>query len=231
LPLDKLVSKDYAALLRKGIRPDKASKSGTTTFEWPAESSETTHLSVVDEARNAVSLTYTLEDNFGSKIVVPGGGFLLNNEMGDFNAGPGLTNADGLIGTDPNLALPGKRMLSSMTPTIVTRGGELRAVLGSPGGPTITTTVAQIAMQLIDYGRALPDAVREPRIHHQGLPDRVLAEQGVPPELVEGLRARGHEVTLLPSLGHANCIEVDPRSGVLRAVADTARDGGKALAW
>ena len=117
MPVARLVSKDYAAALRKTIREGQASKSSPTSFEWPAESDETTHLAVVDEARNAVSLTYTLEDGYGSKIVVPGAGFLLNNEMGDFNAGPGLTNAEGLIGTEPNLVAPGKRMLSSMTPS------------------------------------------------------------------------------------------------------------------
>jgi gamma-glutamyltranspeptidase/glutathione hydrolase len=120
MPIARLISKEYAASLRATIRPDRASVSSPTTFEWPAEPGETTHLSVVDAARNAVSLTYTLEAGYGSKIVVPGAGFLLNNEMGDFNAGPGLTDATGLIGTEPNLAAPGKRMLSSMTPTIVT---------------------------------------------------------------------------------------------------------------
>jgi gamma-glutamyltranspeptidase/glutathione hydrolase len=233
VPLARLLDPAYGAARVRDIDPEHATPSSAldASEPLPDESHETTHFSVVDARGMAVANTYTLNGGFGAKLVIPDTGVILNNEMDDFTAKVGAPNMFGLVQGEQNAIQPGKRMLSSMTPTIVTRGGELRAVLGSPGGPTITTTVAQIAMQLIDYGRALPDAVREPRIHHQGLPDRVLAEQGVPPELVEGLRARGHEVTLLPSLGHANCIEVDPRSGVLRAVADTARDGGKALAW
>src|SRR4029078_1649273 len=114
MPLGKLASKEYAAELRKTISPPPASKSAPSTFEWPPESNETTQISVVDAERNAVSITYTLEQGFGVKIVVPGAGFLLNNEMGDFNAGAGVTDVSGLIGTAPNLAGPGKRMLSSM---------------------------------------------------------------------------------------------------------------------
>ncbi|MBE3072541.1 MAG: gamma-glutamyltransferase, partial [Acidobacteria bacterium] len=117
MPIDRLTSKAYAADLRKTIQRERASKSSPTSFEWPGESDETTHVSVVDRDRNAVALTYTLEDSYGVKSVVPGAGFLLNNEMGDFNAGPGLTTAEGLVGTEPNLAAPRKRMLSSMTPT------------------------------------------------------------------------------------------------------------------
>ena len=142
MPIAKLISKEYAAdAPRRRSQPTRASVSSPTSFEWPAESDETTHLSVVDRDRNAVSLTYTLEAGYGSKIVVPGAGFLLNNEMGDFNAGPGLTTADGLIGTEPNLAAPGKRMLSSMTPTILSKDGKLFMVTGSPGGRTIINTV------------------------------------------------------------------------------------------
>ena len=121
MPLSRLMSKDYATELRKTIHPDRAAKSSPTTFEWPRESAETTHISIVDGSHNAVSMTYTLEEEYGVKMVVPGAGFLLNNEMGDFNAGPGLTNDRGPIGTDPNLAGPGKRMLSSMAPTILAK--------------------------------------------------------------------------------------------------------------
>src|SRR5206468_6975293 len=119
---------------------------------WPAVGSETTHLSIVDDRRNAVALTYTLEDGYGSRIVVPGAGFLLNNEMGDFNAGPGLTTADGLIGTDANLAQPGKRMLSSMTPTVLAKNGKLFMVTGTPGGRTIINTVLETIIDVVDYG-------------------------------------------------------------------------------
>ena len=143
MPVAEMTSKAYAGRQRATIDPARASASGPERFEWPPVGNETTHVSVVDADRNAVSLTTTLEQSYGSKIVVPGGGFLLNNEMGDFNAGPGLTTETGLIGTEPNLAAPGKRMLSSMTPTIVTRDGRLALVTGSPGGRTIINTVLE----------------------------------------------------------------------------------------
>ncbi|MFV2091165.1 MAG: gamma-glutamyltransferase, partial [Pseudomonadales bacterium] len=171
MPLAELTSKVYAANLRRTIDPASASKSSATSFSWPLESSETTHFSVVDKDRNAVSLTYTLEYSYGSGIVVPGGGFLLNNEMGDFNAGPGLTNANGLIGTSANLAEPGKRMLSSMSPTIVNKDGEVFMVTGSPGGRTIINTVLQTIINVIDHGANAQTAVDLGRVHHQWLPD------------------------------------------------------------
>ncbi len=173
MPVDRLISKEYAAELRKTINPNRASKSSPTTFNWTTESQETTHFSIVDAQRNAVSMTYTLEAGYGSKIVVPGGGFLLNNEMGDFNASPGLTTEQGLIGTDANLARPGKRMLSSMSPTIVAKDGKLFMVTGSPGGRTIINTVLMTILNVIDFGMNAQQAVDGPRIHHQWLPDRI----------------------------------------------------------
>jgi gamma-glutamyltranspeptidase/glutathione hydrolase len=167
--------------------------SSPTTFEWPAESDETTHLSVVDQDLNAVSMTYTLEAGYGSKIVVPGAGFLLNNEMGDFNAGPGLTDNKGLIGTEPNLAQPGKRMLSSMTPTILAKDGDLFMVIGSPGGRTIINTVLLTILNVVDFGMNIQDAVDFPRFHHQWLPDRIEFEKnGVSPDTLALLNQRGH---------------------------------------
>jgi gamma-glutamyltranspeptidase/glutathione hydrolase len=233
VPLATLLDPAYGAARVRDVDPERATPSSAlaSAAAPPAESHQTTHFSVVDASGMAVANTYTLNGGFGAKLVIPGTGVILNNEMDDFTAKVGTPNMFGLVQGEQNAIAPGKRMLSSMTPTIVTRGGKLRAVLGSPGGPTITTTVAQIAMQLVDYGRTLPEAVREPRIHHQGLPDRVLAEQGTSAQLLDGLRARGHDVLVLPALGHANCIEVDPRTGELRAVADVARDGGKALAY
>src|SRR5262249_49077396 len=163
--------KEYAIELRKTINLDRASPASPTTFEWPHESEETTHISIVDANRNAVSLTYTLEQGYGSKIVVPSAGFLLNNEMGDFNAGPGLTTATGLIGTDPNLAAPDKRMLSSMTPTIVIKDGRLFMVTGALGGRTIINTVLETIVDAVDFGMNAQEAVDGPRFHHQWLPD------------------------------------------------------------
>jgi gamma-glutamyltranspeptidase/glutathione hydrolase len=193
LPIDRLVSKEYAKSLRATIGDKSAARSSPTSFEWPAESHETTHVSVIDADRNAVALTYTLEDSYGVKVVVPGAGFLLNNEMGDFNAGPGITTAEGLVGTDPNLAAPGKRMLSSMTPTILARGGKVALAIGSPGGRTIINTVLETIVNMVDFGMNVQEAIDAPRFHHQWLPDRILYERyGLSPDTVALLRARGH---------------------------------------
>ena len=228
MPVARLTSKEYATALRKGISTTRASVSSPTTFEWPGESEETTHLSVVDRDRNAVSLTYTLEAGYGSKIVVAGAGFLLNNEMGDFNAGPGLTTADGLIGTPPNLAAPGKRMLSSMTPAILSKDGKLFMVTGSPGGRTIINTVVQTVLNVVDYGMNAQEAVDAPRLHHQWLPDRTDYERwGLSPDTVKALEGMGHALRPGGSQGVAEVILVDPRDGTLQGGSDRrAVDGG-----
>jgi gamma-glutamyltranspeptidase/glutathione hydrolase len=228
MPVAKLVSKEYAAELRKTISPTRASKSSPTSFEWPSESDETTHVSVVDRDRNAVSLTYTLEAGYGSKIVVPGAGFLLNNEMGDFNAGPGLTTADGLIGTAPNLAHPGKRMVSSMAPAIISKDGTLFMVTGSPGGRTIINTVVQTVVDVIDYGMNAQEAADAPRLHHQWLPDRTDYERfGLSPDTVKILEGMGHALRAGGAQGVAEIIIVDPRDGTLEGGSDRrAADGG-----
>jgi gamma-glutamyltranspeptidase/glutathione hydrolase len=230
MPIARLISKEYAASLRATIRPDRASVSSPTTFEWPAEPGETTHLSVVDAARNAVSLTYTLEAGYGSKIVVPGAGFLLNNEMGDFNAGPGLTDATGLIGTEPNLAAPGKRMLSSMTPTIVIRDGQLFLVTGSPGGRTIIATVLHTILNVIDHRMNAQEAVDAARFYHQWLPDTAYFERhGLSPDTLAMLRARGHRIEAIGVQGIAELIMVEPRTGKLAGGTDRRDvDGGAA---
>jgi len=230
MPIERLISKEYAASLRGTIRPDRASVSSPTSFEWPSESGETTHLSVVDASRNAVSLTYTLEAGYGSKIVVPGAGFLLNNEMGDFNAGPGLTDATGLIGTEPNLAGPGKRMLSSMTPAIVTKNGQLLMVTGSPGGRTIIATVLHTILNVIDHGMNAQEAVDAARFYHQWLPDMVHYERyGLSPDTLAILRARGHKLQPIGVQGIAEVIVLDPRSSKLTGGTDRRDvDGGAA---
>jgi len=186
---------------------------------------------VVDGAGLAVANTFTLNTSFGAKVVIPGTGVLLNNEMDDFAAKPGTPNAYGLIQGEQNKIEPGKRMLSSMTPTIVVKDGKLRAVIGTPGGSTISTTVTQVVRALLDYGVTIDKAVQAPRIHHQWMPDQVTAEPTLDRAIVEGLKARGHKVEEWDSIGHANCIEVDPATGGYRAVADVARDGGKAVAY
>jgi gamma-glutamyltranspeptidase/glutathione hydrolase len=230
MPVDRLISKDYAAQLRKTINPSQASKSSPTSFTFTTESPETTHISIVDARRNAVSLTYTLEAGYGSKIVVPGAGFLLNNEMGDFNAGPGLTNETGLIGTDPNLAQPGKRMLSSMSPTIIAKDGKLFMVTGTPGGRTIINTVLQTILNVIDHGMNAQEAVDFGRMHHQWLPDRIsYEERGFSPDTIAILEKMGHTVQAGGNQGADQVIVVNQEDGWLEGGLDRrSPDGGAA---
>jgi len=233
MPVERLTSKEYAAELRQTIRAERASPSAPERFEWPAESGETTHLSVVDAARNAVALTYTLEDSFGVKLVVPGAGFLLNNEMGDFNAGPGLTDAEGRIGTEPNLAAPGKRMLSSMTPTILTREGRPFLVLGSPGGRKITNAVLLVILNVVDFGMNVREAVIAPRFHHQWLPDRILHEKhGLSPDTLALLAARGHVLSdawPADSPTSVAAIRLDAAADLLEGASDPRSPDGAAI--
>jgi gamma-glutamyltranspeptidase/glutathione hydrolase len=231
MPVERLISKDYAAELRRTIEPRKASVSSPMAFSWPPVSAETTHLSVVDAARNAVSLTYTLEYSYGSRIVVPGAGFLLNNEMGDFNAAPGMTTSDGLIGTTPNLAGPGKRMLSSMTPTILEKDGKLLMVTGTPGGRTIINTVLQTILNVVDFRMNAQEAVDAGRFHHQWLPDRITYERfGFSVDTIAKLRAMGHQVVEDTRQGVAEVIVLDAAADVLEGALDRRQpDGGVAV--
>ena len=181
---------------------------------------------MIDADRNAVSLTYTLEYSYGSGIVVPGGGFLLNNEMGDFNAGPGLTDSTGLIGTPANLAEPGKRMLSSMTPTIVNRDGEVFMVTGTPGGRTIINTVLQTILNVVDHGASAQAAVDLGRIHQQWLPDVIYLEKlAFSPDTLKILERRGHELQEIENLGVAEVIVVR-EDGLEGGVDRRQADGG-----
>jgi gamma-glutamyltranspeptidase / glutathione hydrolase len=230
MPVERLVSKEYAAALRRTIRADRASVSSPESFEWPAESSETTHFSVVDADRNAVALTTTLEDSYGSKMVVPGAGFLLNNEMGDFNAGPGLTDASGLVGSAPNLAGPRKRMLSSMTPTIVARDGRPYLVTGSPGGRTIPSTVLLTVLNVLDFGMNPQEAVDAPRFNHQWLPDVIQFERyGLSVDTREALVRRGHKLAEISGQGVAEVILVNATEGLLEGGCDRRAPDGAAV--
>lgn len=237
VPMEELLSTEYVAKRLATVDPKRATPSSEVGagLPLPAESPQTTHFSVVDRAGNAVSNTYTLNGGFGAKLVVPNTGVILNNEMDDFTSKAGSPNMFGLVQGPQNEIEPGKRMLSSMTPTIVEKDGQLRAIIGSPGGPTITTTVAQIVLQIIDYKMTLPEAIASARIHHQWLPDKIRVERRTPASLRESLRAFGHTVEEVRwgagNIGHANCIEVDPATGGFRAVADTSRDGGAAVAF
>jgi gamma-glutamyltranspeptidase/glutathione hydrolase len=229
-PIEMLTSKEYAGALRAEIDPERASASSPEDVSLPPESDQTTHYSVVDADGMAVSVTYTLESGYGSKIVVPGGGFLLNNEMGDFNAGRGLTTVAGLIGTEPNLARPEQRMLSSMTPTILARDGELVAVIGSPGGRTIINTVLQVALNVMEFGMSIQDAVDASRFHHQWLPDQLRVEEnGVSQETLGALASMGHEATMRSRQGSCHAIMIDPETGERIGAPDPRdSDGGAA---
>ena len=232
LPLERLLDVSYVQERMADIDRKKATPSSDIDAGVPAggkESEQTTHYSVVDAQGNAVASTTTLNLGFGARVVVEGAGFLLNNEMNDFSVKPGSPNVFGLVQGEPNKIEPGKRMLSSMTPTIVTKDGKLRAVVGTPGGPTITTTVFQIILALVDYGKPLDEAVEATRLHHQWLPDMIWTEERIDPALAKGLEALGHELRKRDSMGHANCIEI-LEDGRRRAVADVERDGGLALA-
>ncbi len=195
IPMSRLLSRAHADSLRSTIDPARASRSEGIN-RTVAESPETTHFSVVDEAGNAVAVTTTLNGGFGSGVVVRGAGFLLNNEMDDFAAKPGSPNSYGLVQGEANAIQPGKRMLSSMTPTIVVApGGRVELVTGTPGGATIITSVFQIVTGHIDFGLPVQTSVNAPRFHHQNLPDVIMFErEGLHPDLVAELVRRGHEV-------------------------------------
>ncbi|HTJ83302.1 MAG TPA: gamma-glutamyltransferase [Polyangiaceae bacterium] len=232
IPKDLLDAK-YIAGRMADIDPNKATPSSQIKAGTPGkqESMQTTHFSVLDGQGNAVSNTYTLNTGFGSKFMIPGTDVLLNNEMDDFSVKPGSPNVFGLVQGEPNKIEPGKRMLSSMTPTILLKDKKVRAVLGSPGGPTISTTVAQLVRALVDYGQPLDVAVPALRAHHQWLPDQIWTENDMPADVQAALEKKGHVIKKRDRIGHANCIEVDPKTGELRAVADTTRGGGKAAAY
>jgi gamma-glutamyltranspeptidase/glutathione hydrolase len=230
VPVHRLTSKAYAESLRSEIDPLKASISEPSDITEAYESKETTHYSVVDSDGMAVSVTYTLEYGYGSAITVPGAGFLLNNEMGDFNPALGLTNADGLIGTVPNLARPEQRMLSSMTPSIVAKDGKLVAVVGSPGGRAIINIVLQVILNFVEFEMNIQEAVNAARIHHQWLPDYVRIEQGgVTAATVTKLENQGYKISVRGEQGRANSIMIDPDNGDRLGAADLRNVDARAV--
>ncbi|MCP5154671.1 MAG: gamma-glutamyltransferase [Ectothiorhodospiraceae bacterium] len=208
VPVAGLTSKAYAARLRAGIDLDRARPSATIRPGDPApyESEDTTHFSVVDAAGNAVANTYTINFSYGAGIVAAGTGILLNNEMDDFSAKPGIPNAYGLVGGEANAVGPGKRPLSSMTPTIVLRDGKPYLVTGSPGGSRIITTVAQVVMNVVDHGMNIAAATAAPRVHHQWLPDELRVEDGLSADTLDILTARGHVVAVKNAMGSTQSI-------------------------
>jgi gamma-glutamyltranspeptidase / glutathione hydrolase len=216
-PLNIMLAKEYAAKQRASIDPERATPAEKITSALqPREGSNTTHYSVVDSEGNAVANTYTLNFSYGVGLVAEGTGVLLNNELDDFTAAPGASNAFGLVGYEANLPGPGKRPLSSMSPTIVEKNGKVVLVTGTPGGSRIISTVLQVVVNVLDYHMDVAAAVAAPRLHHQWLPDDVRVEPGFAPEVLEGLKARGH--TIVDSMGYssANSILVTP-NGLLGA--------------
>jgi gamma-glutamyltranspeptidase/glutathione hydrolase len=186
---------------------------------------------VVDSDGGAVSVTTTLNDVFGSRATLPGFGFLLNDEMDDFATKPGSPNMFGLIQGEANAIVPGKRPLSSMTPAIVVKDGKLALVLGSPGGPTIITTVANVLIHAVDYGEEIQHAVNAPRFHHQWMPDELRVENWqLSPDTQDLLEKMGHKLKRTGSWGDAECIAIDAKTGD-RLGASDARNGGKAVGW
>jgi gamma-glutamyltranspeptidase/glutathione hydrolase len=230
MPLDKLTSKEHAENLRRSIDLDKASESDPALFADRYESTETTHFSVVDEDGNMVSLTYTLENGYGTRIVVDGAGFLLNNEMGDFNAQPGVTNESGTIGTPANRIRPQQRMLSSMSPTIVAIDGVPLFATGTPGGKTIINTTMQTILNVIDHDMTIAEAIEAPRIHHQWLPNRTQMERlGFSADTRRIYESFGHTINDSGTIGSAMGGYRDPETGEVSGAADSrAADGGVA---
>ena len=232
VPLEGLTSKGYAEELRKTINSEKARPASEIKPGQPAawESPETTHFSVVDKWGNAVSNTYTINFSYGSGITVEGAGFLLNNEMDDFSAKPGVPNAYGLIGGEANKVEPGKRMLSSMSPTIVKKNGRNVLVTGSPGGSRIITTTLQVILNVIDHGMNIQTAVSMPRMHHQWLPDEIRIEQGISPDTIRLLEERGHTVVRGSAMGAIQSIMVG-KDGTLYGGADPRRSTSSAMGY
>ena len=232
MPLQRLMDKDYAETLRASIDMDEVSESSPVDFAQIYESEETTHFSVVDKGGNMVSMTYTLEFSYGSGIVVEGGGYLLNNELGDFNAVPGVTTTRGSIGTPPNLVEPEKRPLSSMTPTIVAKDGKPVFTAGSPGGKTIINTTMQVILNVIDHEMNIAQSVEAGRIHHQWLPDVTSMETGMlSPDTVRLYEQKGHQVTARGRLGAAMAVYHDRENGLFEGAADSRSDDGAAVGY
>lgn len=234
IPLKMLCSKEYASKLRKIIRTESHLSSKVEDVEQVSEGSHTTHLSVMDFQGNAVSLTYTIERWFGSEIVVDGAGFLLNNEMGDFNAVPGKTDNKGNIGSGPNLIAPGKRMLSSMCPVIILKDKQPFLVIGAPGGRTIPNTVLQVILNVIDFNMNISEAISQKRIHHQWMPDITFLEDGVlSADLKELYEKKGHKTEIDDGMRYNEAMGIifDRDNKVLYGTSDPRSPGGFAAGY
>ena len=233
VPIAGLLDPAYLARLRASIDPERATPSDQVRPGRPvgSEHMETTHYSVVDADGNAVAVTYTLNDGYGNGITVPGLGFLLNNEMDDFAAKPGTPNMFGLVQGEANAIAPGKRPLSSMTPTIVLKDGKLFMTVGAPGGSRISTAVLQVILNVVDFGMNVQDAVDAPRFHHQWQPDKLSLERGISPDTVALLKSRGYDVDYAPGVVLAQVAAIVSDGGWLQGASDGRSAAGKAAGY
>lgn len=233
VPLAGLLDRSYHARLRARIDPGRATPSVEVKPGSPAgaEKMETTHYSVVDAQGNAVAVTYTLNGGFGNGITVPGLGVLLNNEMDDFTAKPGVRNMFGLVQGERNAIAPGKRPLSSMAPTILAKDGAFFMTVGAPGGSRIPTAVLQVILNVIDFGMNIQDAIDAPRIHHQWQPDTLSLERGISPDTVDLLKSRGHRVDYSPGVVLAQTAAILKADGWLQGGSDGRSAAGKAAGY
>jgi len=233
VPIAGLLDRAYLAKLRASIDPERATPSDRVRPGRPAgtEHDQTTHYTVVDAEGNAVAVTYTLNGGYGNGITVPGLGFLLNNEMDDFASKPGTPNMFGLVQGEANAIQPGKRPLSSMTPTIVLKDGQLFMTAGAPGGSRISTAVMQVILNVIDFGMNVQDAVDAPRVHHQWLPDKLSLERGISPDTVAILKTRGYDVDYSPGVVLAQVAAIVKDGGWLQGGSDGRSSQGKAAGY
>ncbi len=223
VPEKTLMSDAYLAERMKDYDPSHASKSENITAGVVHESDQTTHISIIDEEGNMTAVTTTLNNSYGSKTVVGGAGFFLNDEMDDFSVKPGVPNMFGAVGGDANAIAPGKRMLSSMTPTLVLKNGKPFMVVGTPGGTTICTSVFQSIVDVIDYNMSAADAVNKPKFHHQWLPDEVVIEKGFSPDVKDALEKMGYTCKNRGAIGRTELIKILP-DGKREAAADSRGD-------
>jgi gamma-glutamyltranspeptidase/glutathione hydrolase len=232
MPVEKLISKEFAQSRFKNLDMTKASKSDSSRYGQLYGGDHTTHFSVVDKDGNAISMTYTLENSYGVKMGSSKLGFIFNNEMGDFNPIPGFTTSTGLIGSNPNLVAPEKRMLSSMTPTIVAKDGKPYLVIGSPGGRTIINTVFQTVLNVLVYDMRIDRAIEAMKIHHQWLPDQITYERNLlSPDTKKALEQMGHALRPTTNLGVLMGITYDAGLGVYVGASDSSSEDGGARAY
>ena len=232
MPLNKLTSKDFAKMRYENIDFKTASVSDSSKFGQIYDGKNTTHFSIIDKNGNAVSLTFTLEQSYGSGIGSPELGFIFNNEMGDFNPQPGYTNSGWLIGTNPNIIQPEKRMLSSMSPTIVAKNGKPYLVIGSPGGRTIINTVFQTILNVIEYDMPIDKAIEAMKIHHQWMPDRLAFENDLmSPDTQRVLEQMGHVLQGRGNLGRLMGILCPSESNVYIGASDSSSPDGGAIGY